>query len=277
MNKEAINKVSIAENVKQILAELPEGVRLVAAAKTRTPQEILEAVEAGIKIVGENYVQEAETAFQAIGNRVEWHLIGHLQRNKVKRAVELFDMIETVDSLEIASEIDKRCGQIGKVMPVLVEINSGREAQKAGVMPEDAIELIKAIADFKNIRVEGLMTMGTATGDTDELRANFRETKRLFEQIKQIHLPNVDMKYLSMGMTDSYKIALEEGANISQRISGRGGKMKQGIPARRNEAWLTSAGGFGVGSSSISARLSFIAEVRRNNSKSYADIAVHQT
>ena len=206
--------MSIVENVKQILAELPAGVRLVAAAKTRTPQEILEAVEAGIKIVGENYVQEAETAFQAIGNRVEWHLIGHLQRNKVKRAAELFDMIETVDSLEIASEIEKRCGQIGKVMPVLVEINSGREEQKAGVMPENAIELIKAIADFKNIRVAGLMTMGTSTGDTDELHANFRETKRLFEQIKQIHLPNVDMKYLSMGMTDSYKIALEEGANI---------------------------------------------------------------
>jgi pyridoxal phosphate enzyme (YggS family) len=212
--------MNIAENVKQILAELPAGVRLLAAAKTRTPPEIMEAVEAGIKIVGENYVQEAEAAFQAIGNRVEWHFIGHLQRNKVKRAVELFDMIETVDSLEIASEIDKRCRQIGKVMPVLIEINSGREAQKAGIMPEDAIELIKAIADFKNIRVEGLMTMGTVTGNAEELRTNFRETKKLFDQLKQIHLPNIEMKYLSMGMTDSYKIALEEGANIV-RIGSR--------------------------------------------------------
>jgi pyridoxal phosphate enzyme (YggS family) len=191
VNKEAVNKLNITENVKQILAELPEGVRLVAAAKTRTPQEILEAVEAGIKIVGENYVQEAEAAFEAICNRVEWHLIGHLQRNKVKRAIEFFDMIETVDSLEIASEIDKRCGQIGKVMPVLVEINSGREAQKAGVMPEDAIELIKAIADLKNIQVEGLMTMGTAMGDAEKLQVNFRETKRLFDQIKQVHLPTL--------------------------------------------------------------------------------------
>jgi pyridoxal phosphate enzyme (YggS family) len=206
--------VGIADNVKQILTELPAGVKLVAAAKTRTPQEILEAVEAGIKIVGENYVQEAEAAYQVIGKRVEWHLIGHLQRNKVKRAVELFDMIETVDSLKIAGEIDKRCGQIGKVMPVLVEVNSGREAQKAGIMPENAIELIKAMADLKNIRVEGLMTMGTATVEAEILRVNFRETKKLYDQIKQINQPNVEMKYLSMGMTDSYKIALEEGANI---------------------------------------------------------------
>jgi pyridoxal phosphate enzyme (YggS family) len=212
--------VNIAENVKQILAELPAGVRLVAAAKTRTPQEILEAVEAGIKIVGENYVQEAENAYQVIGNRVEWHFIGHLQRNKVKRAVELFDMIETVDSLEIASEIDKRCGQSGKVMPVLVEINSGREAQKTGVMPEDALGLINAIADLKNIRVEGLMTMGTATGNAEELQVNFRETRQLFEKLKQMVLPNAEIKYLSMGMTDSYKIALEEGANII-RIGSR--------------------------------------------------------
>ena len=206
--------MGIAENVKQILAELPAGVRLVAAAKARMPQEILEAVDAGINIVGENYVQEAEAAYQVVGNRVKWHFIGHLQKNKVKKAVEIFDMIETVDSSGIAEEIDKRCVQIGKVMPVLVEINSGRETQKAGVMPENAIELIKAMTDLTHIRVEGLMTMGTATGDTTELRTNFRETKQLFEQLKKVQLPNVEMKYLSMGMTDSYKIAIEEGSNI---------------------------------------------------------------
>jgi pyridoxal phosphate enzyme (YggS family) len=220
------NQVDITENVKQILTELPAGVELVAAVKTRTPQEILEAVEAGIKIIGENYVQEAEAAYQVIGNRVEWHLIGHLQRNKVKRAVEFFDMIETVDSLEIAAEINKRCGQVGKVMPVLMEINSGREAQKTGVVPENAIELIKTMAELKNIRVEGLMTMGTATIDADTLRLNFRETKQLFDQLKQIHLPNIEMKYLSMGMTDSYKIAIEEGTNmvrIGSKIFGSRG------------------------------------------------------
>jgi pyridoxal phosphate enzyme (YggS family) len=212
--KKAVNRVNIVDNVKQILAELPEGVKLVAAAKTRTPQEILEAVEAGISIIGENYVQEAENAYLVIGNRVKWHFIGHLQRNKVKKAVELFDMIETVDSIEIAGEIDKRCEQTGKTMPVLIEINSAGEAQKAGVKPENAEELIAAMAALTHIRVEGLMTMGAATGGAEELRANFRETRRLFERLKQIVHPNMDMKYLSMGMTDSYRIALEEGANI---------------------------------------------------------------
>jgi pyridoxal phosphate enzyme (YggS family) len=206
--------MTIASNVQQILAELPAGVKLVAAAKTRTPTEILEAIDAGVTIVGENYVQEAANAYQVIGNRVEWHFIGHLQRNKVKKAVELFDKIETVDSLEIAVEIDKRCQPIGKTMAVLIEINSGRETQKSGVYPEHAKELISSMATLKNIRVEGLMTMGPAGGGATELRACFHETKILFEKLKQKAQPNVDMKYLSMGMTDSYKIALEEGANI---------------------------------------------------------------
>jgi pyridoxal phosphate enzyme (YggS family) len=206
--------MTIVSNVQQILAELPAGVKLVAAAKTRTPAEIMEAIEAGVSIVGENYVQEAADVYQVIGNKVEWHFIGHLQRNKVKKAVELFDMIETVDSLEIAQEIDKRCQPIGKTMAVLIEINSGRETQKSGVYPEHAEALINSMANLKNIRVEGLMTMGPMGGGTEELRTCFRETKTLFEKLKQKIQPNVTMKYLSMGMTDSYKIALEEGANI---------------------------------------------------------------
>jgi pyridoxal phosphate enzyme (YggS family) len=215
--------VSIAENVKQLLAELPEGVKLEAAAKTRTPGEVVEAAAAGIGIIGENYVQEAEKAYREVGNKVEWHFIGHLQRNKVKKAVMLFDMIETVDSVELAAEIDKRCGQINKTMPVLIEINSGREAQKAGVYPEKAEQLIKDIAGMKNIRVMGLMTMGPATIHAEELRACFRETKGLFDKLKKSAPPNVEMRYLSMGMTDSYKVALEEGANmvrIGSRIFG---------------------------------------------------------
>ena len=216
--------MSIVENVKQLLAELPEGVKLVAAAKTRTPDEIAEAVAAGIRIIGENYVQEAERAYQLIGNKVEWHFIGHRQTNKVKKAAALFDMIETVESIEIAGEIDKRCMQIGKTMPILVEINSGREAQKAGVYPENAGHLIKAITAMKNIRVMGLMTMGPLTAQPEELRACFRETKKLLDNIKKLDLPNVEMRYLSMGMTDSYKIALEEGANmirIGSKIFGQ--------------------------------------------------------
>ena len=204
----------IKQNVVQILSELPNGVELVAAAKTRNPGEILQAIEAGIKIVGENYVQEAEPAYEVVGNRAKWHFIGYLQRNKVKKAVKLFDMIETVDSVEIAGEIDKRCAQIGKVMPVLIEINSGREEQKSGVFPEKAEQLVREISSLQNIRVKGLMTMGPRFGNPEDSRPCFVETKKIFDKLKNLNLPNVEMRYLSMGMTNSYKIAIDEGANI---------------------------------------------------------------
>jgi pyridoxal phosphate enzyme (YggS family) len=204
----------IAENVKKIFEELPEGVELVAAAKTRTPEEILEAVEAGIKIIGENYVQEAREAFNLVGHRAKWHFIGHLQTNKAKKAVELFDMIETVDSLKLAREIDKRCKTIDKIMPILVEINSGREPQKFGIFPEEAESFIKEITPFVNLKVKGLMTMGPDFGDPEKARPYFIETRKAFEKIKSLDIPNAEMKYLSMGMTNSYQIAIEEGANI---------------------------------------------------------------
>ncbi len=206
--------MGIRENVQKLLGELPGGVELVAAAKSRTAKEVLEAVEAGIKIIGENYVQEAEKSYSVVENKVEWHFIGYLQKNKVKKAVRLFDMIQTVDSVEIAREIDKRCAQVGKVMPALVEINSGREKQKSGVLPEDAENLITALSGLPNIKVMGLMTMGPRFGDPEESRPYFVTTRKIFERIKAFGLPNVEMRYLSMGMTNSYRVALEEGANM---------------------------------------------------------------
>jgi len=206
--------MTIKQNVKQILSQLPNGIGLVAAAKTRTTEEVLEAIESGVKIIGENYVQEAERSYEVIGNKAKWHFIGYLQKNKVKKAVKLFDMIETVDSIDLATEIDKRCAQIGKIMPVLIEINSGREKQKSGVLPENAEPLVREISHLQNIKVMGLMTMGPRFGNPEDSRPYFVETKRIFNQIKRLDLPNVEMKYLSMGMTNSYKIALEEGANM---------------------------------------------------------------
>ena len=206
--------MSIKQNVKELLNELPAGVQLVAAAKTVAPTMILEAIEAGLRIIGENYIQEAEATFDLVGDRAEWHFIGHLQSNKVKKAVKLFDMIETVDSVLIAREIDRRCAQLSKVMPVLVEINSGRERQKSGVLPEEAEGLIRDIAQLENIRVVGLMTMGPRFGNPEDSRPYFIETRKVFESIKALNLPGIDMKYLSMGMTNSYWIAIEEGANI---------------------------------------------------------------
>ena len=204
----------IEQNVRRILSELPDGVQLVAASKTRSPEEVLRAVEAGVKIVGENYVKEAEKACQMVGNKAKWHFIGHLQKNKVKKAVGMFDMIETVDSVEIAEEINKRCAQLGKIMPVLIEINSGREKQKSGVLPEDAEQLVREISGLPNMKIMGLMTMGPFFGDPESSRPYFVATRKIFERLKKLNLPNVEMRYLSMGMTNSYHIALEERANI---------------------------------------------------------------
>ena len=222
----------IKQNINEILSELPNQVELVVAAKTRQPEEILEAVEAGVKIVGENYVQEAERAYEVVGNKAKWHFIGHLQKNKVKKAVKLFDMIETVDSLELATEIDKRCIQIGKVMPVLVEINSGREEQKSGVFPEKTEQLVREISGLNNIRVMGLMTMGPRLGNPEDSRPYFVETKKIFERIKKLNLPDIQMRYLSMGMTNSYKIALDEGANMVRIGSKIFGERNYGATAK---------------------------------------------
>jgi pyridoxal phosphate enzyme (YggS family) len=206
--------LTIADNVSRILAELPHSVELVAAAKTRTPAEVMEAIHAGVKIIGENYVQEAEDACRVVVTNAKWHFIGHLQRNKVKRAVKLFEMIETVDSISLAREIDKQSSQIGKVMPVLIEVNSGREPQKAGVFPEEVEELAKTMSGLKNIRVMGLMTMGPRFGDPEISRPYFIATRQIFNRLNELKLPNIAMKYLSMGMTNSYRVAIEEGANI---------------------------------------------------------------
>ncbi len=204
----------IKDNVKALLSEIPENVKLVAAAKTRTIDEIRKAVDAGIHIIGENYIQEAIPVFETFGQSVQHHFIGHLQRNKVKKAVEIFDMIETVDSLKIAGEIDKRCAEIDITMSVLIEVNSGREPQKFGLFPEDVENLVRNISGFKHIQVKGLMTMGPFTGNPEEARPYFIETRNCFEEIRSLEIPNTDMQILSMGMTNSYRIAIEEGANM---------------------------------------------------------------
>lgn len=204
----------IKENVREILKSLPRGVQLVAAAKTRTPAEILEAIEAGVAIVGHNYVQEAEASVAAIGDRVKWHMIGHLQSNKANKAVRIFDMIETVDSIKLARAIDRACRSEGRIMPILIEINSGEEPQKAGVLPADAMPLIREIAGLDHVRIMGLMTMGPYSDDPEEVRPSFHKTRSLFEEVADAHIPGVEMRYLSMGMSNSYRVALEEGANM---------------------------------------------------------------
>jgi PLP dependent protein len=204
----------ITANVKRIITELSPGTTLVTVVKGRTPEEIQEAVAAGATILGENYLQEAEQAWGMIGKQVQWHFIGHLQRNKVKKAVKIFDMVETVDSLALARDIDTVGAANGRTMPVLIEVNSGREKQKSGLLPEAVPLVVNGISGLKHLKLVGLMTMGPRVGDPEEARPYFQTTRRLFQEIQASSIPNVEMKYLSMGMSNSYRIALQEGANM---------------------------------------------------------------
>jgi hypothetical protein len=204
----------IKENVERLLRELPEGVTLLAAAKERSADEISKAIRAGITIIGENYLQDALRVINKVKEKAQWHFIGHLQTNKVKKVIDIFDLIESVDSLKLAKEIERCCMRRDKVMPVLIEVNSGEEDQKNGVAPMDVEKLAREIFALNYIKIMGLMTMGPRFGDPEQARPYFRKTREIFEQIRDLGLPNVEMRWLSMGMTNSYKVAIEEGANL---------------------------------------------------------------
>jgi len=218
----------IKENIEKIFQELPPTVELVAASKERSVDEIKQAVLAGIKIIGENYVKEARFKFELIGEAVSWHLIGHLQSNKVRQAVKIFDLIETLDCLELASVLDKECRKIDKTMPVLIEVNSGSEPQKQGVLPESVEDFLEKLSFFSNLKPKGLMTMGPWLDDPESIRPYFKKTKQLFDKIKANYAFKSDWQYLSMGMSSSWRVAIEEGANIVRIGTAIFGERKKG-------------------------------------------------
>ena len=203
----------IWNNVRRLRAEIPDHVIIVAAAKSRTCDEIAAAMDAGISVIGENYIQEAEPARRSLGCRGNWHFIGHLQLNKAKKAVELFDLIETVDNIRLAQTIDRHAATVGKMMPVMIEVNICREAQKNGALPESVAELAHSIALLPNLQLSGLMAMGPLIRPED-LRPYFAAVRRIYEDLHGMCLPGTNIRYLSMGMSDSYKVAIDEGANI---------------------------------------------------------------
>ena len=209
----------IVKNYQKIREEIPDNVTIVLAGKTRTMGEIEEIIAAGATDIGENYVQEAEKMYDSLGEKakkVRWHMIGHLQKNKINKALRIFDVIQTVDSLEKAVDIDKKAHVIGKQVSTYLEINIGSEMTKAGIKPEyEVVEnLVRKISKLEHLNLEGLMTMGPRFGDPEDSRPYFRKTKDIFEKIRALNLPNVNMKYLSMGMSNSYKVAIEEGSNM---------------------------------------------------------------
>lgn len=187
---------------------------MVAVTKTATIEQTKEAISAGVRIIGENKVQEAKKKYQILTGDIEWHLVGHLQTNKVKYAIEIFDLIHSVDSIKLAKEIDKRSLQFGKITNVLVEVNVSGEGTKYGIRPEETEIFLGEIYKFSGIRVRGLMTIAPIVKNKEEIRPYFKELKELSEKIRNKNIKNVKMDYLSMGMTDDFEVAIEEGANM---------------------------------------------------------------
>ncbi len=211
----------ISRRFREIRESLPDDVRLVAATKSRSVDEIKKVIKAGADYIGENYTHpEATKKFEKLGDlreEVNWELIGHLQKNDINKALPVFDRIQTVESLSKAKHIDKRVEKAGKdVVPVLIEVNSGREESKYGIEPtEGALEgLVGEMSRLEHLRLEGLMTMGPYTGDPEDARPYFKVTQELFEVGKDVVSGDDRMEILSMGMSNSYRVAVEEGANM---------------------------------------------------------------
>ena len=193
----------------------PETIRLVAVSKTVDAAKVAEAIDAGALILGENYIQEARDKFNALYDRaVQWHFIGHLQSNKAKYAVRMFDLIHSVESLKLAKALDKEARKNVKVQDILIQVNISREETKSGIAETGAVELIAQIGDLENIRVKGLMTMPPFFDAPEQARPFFRQLARLRDRIVERNIPGVSMDELSMGMTGDFEVAIEEGATL---------------------------------------------------------------
>jgi pyridoxal phosphate enzyme (YggS family) len=189
-------------------------VKIMAVTKTVDDERIMEAIDSGITIMGENYVQEAKRKIESMGHDLEWHMIGHLQSNKAKYAVRLFDMIHSVDRLSLARELDKRAKGSGTIMKVLIEVNTGGEETKSGVSRDETMDLVRAVSQLENLSVQGLMTMPPWFDNPEDARPYFVKLRELKSRIVDEAIEGIEMCELSMGMTDDYGIAVEEGATI---------------------------------------------------------------
>ncbi|MDM8526039.1 YggS family pyridoxal phosphate-dependent enzyme [Desulfococcaceae bacterium HSG8] len=193
----------------------PGSIRLVAVSKTMPADRVREGIEAGITILGENYMQEArEKIAELSAYPVSWHFIGHLQSNKAKYAVKLFDLIHSVDSLKLARELDKQAAKINKKQDILVQVNIGEEASKSGAYTDEVKSIISDISQLENLSVRGLMTIPPFFNSPEKVRPYFSALKDLGDQIREEALPNVKMDELSMGMTGDFEAAIEEGATL---------------------------------------------------------------
>lgn len=217
--------MSIAENLGKIRNSIPSNVKLVAVSKTKPVEDMKEAYNLGIRDFGENKVQEFLTKYDEFGDDVRWHIIGHLQVNKVKYIVGKVFLIHSLDSVKLLKELEKRYSKQNLYANALIEINIGREESKSGILLENLDELLSECEKCSNVRIRGLMAV-IPIGDEESNKKYFSQMKELFEKLKDVNLKNVEMKYLSMGMTGDYKTAISEGANVI--------RIGQGIFGKRN-------------------------------------------
>jgi len=212
----------IAENLKSVTRRISRccektgrsvgEVELVCVTKMAAIEQMEEALAAGVKVFGENRVQDAQVKHKAIGDRVSWHLIGHLQTNKAKDAVRIFSLIHSVDSLHLAEEIDKQASRLGKIQDILVQVNTSLEASKFGIRSGEAGALLKQLALYRNISVKGLMTIAPEVVDHETVRPYFRELRELKDKMNSTL--NTQYRILSMGMTNDFEVAIEEGSTM---------------------------------------------------------------
>jgi hypothetical protein len=214
----------IAENLKRVEERMdaaarragrnPEEIRLVAVSKTVATERVLQAIQAGVKILGENYVQEAKKKIENVGHNVGWHFIGHLQTNKAKMAVRLFDLIHSVDSFNLANELNRAAEQQGKVLPVLLQISLSGEATKFGASEKEIFRMAEEMSKMPALSGVGLMTMPPYFENPEDSRIYFIKLRKLGERLRQENIPRIVVNELSMGMSNDFEVAIEEGATL---------------------------------------------------------------
>jgi PLP dependent protein len=220
--------LTIKENISRLLPDLPGNVKLIAVSKTRTVEEMREAYASGLRDFGENKVQELTKKYDEFDESVRWHLIGHLQRNKVKYIVGKVSLIHSLDSIRLLAELEKQYSAAGLNADVLIEINIGREENKTGILPEDLEEMIIQCERCSHVKVKGLMTVLPICGE-DEQKQYFKEVRKIWDSLKERQYSNIEMQHLSMGMTADYRAAISEGSNMVRIGEGIFGKRNYNI------------------------------------------------
>ena len=211
------NLLNVKERIKNVSirsGRLPDSVRLVAVSKKISPEQIKTAIDGGALIFGENYIQEAQNKISLLGRKVKWHFIGHLQSNKAKYAVELFDMIHSVDNYSLAEMLDKEAKKKAKTVPILIQVNISGEQTKHGLDPGKIFKLIEKISILENLRIKGLMTMPPWSQNPEDSRPYFVSLRKLRDELEPAKPENVSLSELSMGMSSDFEVAIEEGATI---------------------------------------------------------------